>query len=61
MVEKAGIRSGVCVVYVRHSTAGVTVNENADPSVPADILRRLEALTPDDAAWTHLEGTPRLT
>jgi len=55
-VEKAAVRSGIVTVYVPHTTAGVTVNENADPSVVADILRRLEELAPDDGPWTHLEG-----
>ncbi|HCW51907.1 MAG TPA: hypothetical protein DGR79_07600 [Clostridiales bacterium] len=55
-VQASGVRSGLCVVYVRHTTAGVTVNENADPTVASDILRRLEALAPDDAGYAHLEG-----
>ncbi|HCJ10908.1 MAG TPA: hypothetical protein DHW14_07070 [Clostridiales bacterium] len=55
-VQASGVRSGVCVVYIRHTTAGVTVNENADPTVASDILRRLEVLAPDDAGYAHLEG-----
>ncbi|MEW6031851.1 MAG: secondary thiamine-phosphate synthase enzyme YjbQ [Bacillota bacterium] len=55
-VRVSGIETGVCHVFVQHTTAGVTVNENADPSVALDILRRLETLAPDDAPYTHGEG-----
>ncbi|HST51077.1 MAG TPA: secondary thiamine-phosphate synthase enzyme YjbQ [Pyrinomonadaceae bacterium] len=41
-----GAREGVCVLYVRHTTAGLTVNENADPDVPRDMLHALRTLVP---------------
>ena len=53
---RAGARDGVVVVYVPHSTAGVTINENADPSVRADIKLALERLVPESLLFTHLEG-----
>lgn len=57
IVKKSGIREGICVVYVPHTTAGVTVNENADPSVQRDILTILRRLAPrDDADYRHGEG-----
>ena len=52
--EKAG--AGICTVFVPHTTAGVTINENADPSVRADILAALDRAVPLDAGYTHGEG-----
>src|SRR4030042_4098041 len=46
IVRRSGITEGICVVYVPHTTAGITVNENADPAVAADILEHLEKLVP---------------
>jgi len=48
-VRKSGMESGLAVVYVPHTTAGVAINENADPDVKRDILMRLDELFP----WTH--------
>jgi secondary thiamine-phosphate synthase enzyme len=53
---ECGIRDGACVVYVPHTTAGVTINENADPSVVTDILAGLERMVPRDAGYRHREG-----
>ena len=55
-VSKAGLREGMAVVYVPHTTAGVTINENADPSVRADIRETLSRLVPYGAGYSHLEG-----
>jgi len=55
-VSKAGLREGMAVVYVPHTTAGVTINENADPSVRADIQAALSRLVPYGAGYSHLEG-----
>jgi secondary thiamine-phosphate synthase enzyme len=41
-VEKAGVREGLCVVYVPHTTSGVTINEGADPAVCSDIIQKAE-------------------
>jgi secondary thiamine-phosphate synthase enzyme len=45
-LREAGAREGVCVLYVRHTTAGLTINENADPDVPRDMLHALRTLVP---------------
>ena len=48
--------SGIVYVYVPHTTAAVTINEGADPSVKNDILNYLQELIPYNAGYTHLEG-----
>jgi secondary thiamine-phosphate synthase enzyme len=45
-LREAGAREGLCVLYVRHTTAGLTINENADPDVPRDMLHALRTLLP---------------
>ncbi len=55
-VADSGVRSGVCCVYVPHTTAGLTINENADPDVVVDILAHLEKLVPRSAKFRHAEG-----
>jgi secondary thiamine-phosphate synthase enzyme len=55
-VKEAGIRDGICVVTVAHTTAGVFVNENADPDVQRDLLTTLERLVPDQGEYRHAEG-----
>jgi len=55
-VEKSGIDEGICVLAVPHTTAAVTVNENADPSVKADIIAKLNALVPAGDRYQHREG-----
>jgi len=47
---------GLCCVYVSHTTAGVTINENADPDVPRDIIHGLEKMVPDRGDYRHAEG-----
>ncbi len=54
-VAAAGVTEGLCHVCVPHTTAAVTLNENADPAVAEDLLRALEALVPK-VAWRHAEG-----
>ncbi len=56
IVQRLGLREGVCYVYVPHTTAAVTINENADPSVPKDILNELNKIVPWDDHYTHREG-----
>ena len=46
LVRESGVREGACVLYVRHTTAGLTVNENADPDVSSDMLHALRTLVP---------------
>lgn len=55
-VRRSRITDGLCVVASRHTTAGVFVNENADPDVPGDLLRRLDGLVPEDGHDRHAEG-----
>lgn len=56
IVKKSGIDQGLCMVSVPHTTAGVTINENADPSVKADMLMVLNQMVPWEANYRHLEG-----
>ena len=55
-VKSSGISDGVCTVYVPHTTAGITINENADPDVTRDIIDTLERLVPQNAGYRHVEG-----
>lgn len=55
-VAESGVREGLCHLFVPHTTAGVTINENADPDVKRDILMALDKLVPDDPAFRHAEG-----
>jgi len=55
-VSAAGVSSGIAVVYCPHTTAGITINENADPDVTTDLLDGLERLAPRNAGWRHREG-----
>jgi len=55
-ISSSGIQSGICSVYVPHTTAGVTINENADPSVKEDILMTLGKMIPDSLPYRHSEG-----
>lgn len=55
-VRASGVEEGVCLVYVPHTTAGVTINENADPSVVEDIIRTLDRLVPRSGDYRHAEG-----
>jgi secondary thiamine-phosphate synthase enzyme len=54
--SKSGITDGTCVVYVPHTTAGITINEGADPAVCRDIMKKLNDLVPPDAGYRHMEG-----
>jgi secondary thiamine-phosphate synthase enzyme len=56
VVAESQIADGACVVYVPHTTAGVTINENADPTVVHDMLSHLAKLVPHGAGFTHAEG-----
>ncbi len=56
IVAKSKVKEGLCVVYCPHTTAAVTINENADPSVQADIIRKLNELVPAGAGYSHMEG-----
>ena len=53
---KEGVRDGICIVYCPHTTAAVTINENADPSVTADMLREMNKIVPFEDSYSHMEG-----
>jgi secondary thiamine-phosphate synthase enzyme len=55
-VASSGVREGLCLVFVPHTTAAVTVNENADPDVPRDVMFALETISPDRREFRHGEG-----
>ncbi|NWF75085.1 MAG: YjbQ family protein [Nitrospirae bacterium] len=56
VVKEAGVMKGICCLYVPHTTAGITINEGADPSVQRDILNTLSRLIPHDMNYLHREG-----
>jgi secondary thiamine-phosphate synthase enzyme len=55
-VTSAGVKEGLCMLYVPHTTAAITINESADPSVRDDILMILNKIIPWKAPYRHLEG-----
>ncbi len=56
VVSESKVKSGLCTIYVPHTTAAVTINENADPSVRRDIIKELNKMVPFDDNYSHLEG-----
>lgn len=56
IISQSGIKSGLCCLFVPHTTAGITINENADPSVKTDICYKLNSLIPSGDNYTHTEG-----
>ncbi len=56
VVRKSEVKSGICYVFVPHTTAGVTVNENADPDVVKDILMEFDKIVPLEDNYLHVEG-----
>ena len=55
-VDESGVQNGMVTVFVPHTTAAVTINENADPSVKRDILYEINKVIPFDDHYHHLEG-----
>lgn len=55
-ISKSGIKDGAVIVYCPHTTAGITINENADPDVVKDLLLGLDRAFPDRAEFQHMEG-----
>jgi len=56
VVEKSGVTEGACIVFIPHTTAAVTINENADPSVTQDMAMALNKIVPFEDRYRHLEG-----
>ncbi|MBW2029925.1 MAG: YjbQ family protein [Deltaproteobacteria bacterium] len=55
-ISGMGISDGLCTVYVPHTTAGITINEGADPAVCDDIIRKMDEMVPKNAGYRHMEG-----
>jgi secondary thiamine-phosphate synthase enzyme len=55
-VKRTGVSEGVCIIFVPHTTAAVTINENADPAVPEDIVMTLNKIVPSEGRYLHSEG-----
>ena len=56
IVKESGVLRGLCHLYVPHTTAAVTINENTDPNVKLDILAKLEKTVPTSGSYLHAEG-----
>ncbi len=56
VLQKAGIKDGICTVFTPHTTAGITINENADPDVPRDIIKEMGKVIPLNDGYDHIEG-----
>ena len=56
VVTQSGVKSGICMIFIPHTTAGITINENADPDVIYDILKGLNKMIPLNDNYRHLEG-----
>ncbi|MBD3296791.1 MAG: YjbQ family protein [Candidatus Omnitrophica bacterium] len=56
VITESGVREGICYVFVPHTTAAVTINENADPDVKSDILMALDHTVPQELPYSHAEG-----
>ena len=56
IVKEQKIMFGICIVFCPHTTAGLTINENADPDVQRDIVQHLEEIIPEHKHYAHLEG-----
>lgn len=55
-IKDKNVQSGYCIVFTPHTTAAITINENADPDVPRDIINALERAVPQNASYRHREG-----
>jgi secondary thiamine-phosphate synthase enzyme len=56
IISQSRIKSGICYLFSMHTTAGLTVNENADPDVVSDIIRQLDTMVPQHNRYHHREG-----
>jgi secondary thiamine-phosphate synthase enzyme len=56
IIKEENIKNGVCYLFIPHTTAGITINENADPSVKEDIINMLNKIVPENWNYEHLEG-----
>ena len=56
IINESGIKNGVCYIFIPHTTAGVTINENADPDVKSDMLMEINKIIPLNDSYRHMEG-----
>lgn len=56
IVSESGVKSGICYLFSMHTTAGITINEHADPDVVADIVEQLDVMVPQHNRYRHREG-----
>ena len=56
IVAKSKVKDGICFLFCPHTTAGLTINENADPQVKRDIINTLNKVVPENAGYSHTEG-----
>lgn len=56
IIQQEKVASGICIIFCPHTTAGLIINENADPSVKKDIINHLGELVPESQKYSHLEG-----
>jgi len=55
-LKKTGVEEGICIIFIPHTTAAVTINENADPNVVQDIIMELNKIVPFQDPYRHMEG-----
>lgn len=55
-VKESGVKEGICMVFIPHTTAGITINENADPDVVRDFIMEMNKLVPMSDGYHHREG-----
>ena len=56
IVQESGVQNGICMVFIPHTTAAVTINENTDPDVVDDILNEISMIVPLHDGYSHIEG-----
>jgi len=56
IIDDIGLKEGICYIYVPHTTAGITINESADPDVISDMIMELNKIVPYQDNYQHLEG-----
>ncbi len=56
VIKESGVQDGLCVVFVPHTTAGITINENADPDVVRDMVMEINKIVPLQDGYHHMEG-----
>ena len=56
IVRESGVREGTCLIFVPHTTAAVTINENADPDVQVDFMKEIDKIVPWEDGYRHMEG-----